>query len=490
MATVQLGAPAPSTPSGSNTDSVTSQDRQAQGAQPDNTPVGSAPGSNAPPGPGTGTVTSVATGTGLTGGPITGSGTIALANTAVTPATYGDATHVSHITVDQQGRITAASSVAITFPAGYIYEFNVVATYGADPTGATDSSGAFSSAIGGINASTFGGRLVIPHGQYLISNAITTITNNCDIWGAGKGVTQVNFAASVAGFTFNFGATARHNAACHDLTMNTLDTGAGQTAIAYTQFNNSVIGSAFSFYNLEFGNGWGTGININDTAQNNIQGSSIYDCYFWGSLSPNANFGITLYGAGNVSIWGCKIFQVTCGIYIDGSKLVEGTWITDCLVVNCNIGVNSQGNNTWCSKVHVNISTSYGSSGYGLLFAGNQNHADHCYFLGNDSTAIMIASTGTYDIISNIRGLNNSGNRWSKGIQVSGGSGQKVHGCCILNCSGAAVDLTGSSYADVDDIAFNDIIGATALVAGTNSFIRNCVGNGSNVDTSWTPGHY
>lgn len=60
-----------------------------------------------------GTVTSIATGTGLTGGPITTTGTISLANTAVTPGTYGSATNVAQITVDQQGRLTAASNVAI-----------------------------------------------------------------------------------------------------------------------------------------------------------------------------------------------------------------------------------------------------------------------------------------------------------------------------------------------------------------------------------------
>jgi hypothetical protein len=66
-----------------------------------------------------GTVTSidVAGGTGLTssGGPVTASGTITLDldNTAVTPATYGSATQVGTFTVDAQGRLTAASGVAI-----------------------------------------------------------------------------------------------------------------------------------------------------------------------------------------------------------------------------------------------------------------------------------------------------------------------------------------------------------------------------------------
>ena len=79
-------------------------------------------------GGGSGTVTSVDTGTGLTGGPITSSGTISLTNTAVTPDVYV----APIITVDQQGRITAASNPGWV-SAGTLQTVGLTSTGGINP---------------------------------------------------------------------------------------------------------------------------------------------------------------------------------------------------------------------------------------------------------------------------------------------------------------------------------------------------------------------
>ncbi len=64
--------------------------------------------------PTSGTVTSITAGTGLTGGTITGVGTIGLANSGVTAGTFGSATVVPQITVNQQGQITSETDVTIS----------------------------------------------------------------------------------------------------------------------------------------------------------------------------------------------------------------------------------------------------------------------------------------------------------------------------------------------------------------------------------------
>lgn len=66
---------------------------------------------------------SIQAGTGLTGGgDITATRTLSLADTAVVPGTYGSATAVPILTIDQQGRITKAQTATIPVTAAGTYD--------------------------------------------------------------------------------------------------------------------------------------------------------------------------------------------------------------------------------------------------------------------------------------------------------------------------------------------------------------------------------
>lgn len=110
-------------------------------------------------------VTSIATGTGLTGGPITSTGTIGIADTGVLAATYGSASVVPVVVVNAQGQVTSATNTTIAIPSTQvsglgtmaIQNANAVAITGGDISNTTGSftTLAASSTVSGTGFSAY-----------------------------------------------------------------------------------------------------------------------------------------------------------------------------------------------------------------------------------------------------------------------------------------------------------------------------------------------
>jgi hypothetical protein len=120
----------------------------------------------------------VLAGTGLTGGgQLIGNVTITLADTAVTPGTYGTASQVSQVTVDAQGRITSAANVAIAIANSAVSGLGTMSTQNSNNVAITGGNVSSVSIDGGTYANANITSVVATFPNNYLANSSTTLGN-------------------------------------------------------------------------------------------------------------------------------------------------------------------------------------------------------------------------------------------------------------------------------------------------------------------------
>ena len=171
-----------------------------------------------------GTVTNVATGTGLTGGPITSTGTVSLANTAVTAGSYGNASTVGNFTVDAQGRLTAASNSTISI--------SVAAVSGAVPNTVNVVAGTGLTGGGALtgNVTLNLANTAVTAGSYGNASSVSTITVNAQ--GQLTAASNTSIAIDAGAVTTGTLAVARGGTNIASYTIGDLIYASGTTTLA------------------------------------------------------------------------------------------------------------------------------------------------------------------------------------------------------------------------------------------------------------------
>ena len=183
-------------------------------------------------------VTSIVTGTGLTGGPITSTGTISIANTAVTAGSYGGATKTLTATVNAQGQLTALAETPIAIANTQVSGLGTMSTQNASAVAIT--GGAIDATSVGATTPSTGAFTSVAMTSGTITTAPTT----------GNDIVNKTYADAIAsGINFHQSCRLATTTALAANTYNNGSSGVGATLTANANGALSIDGVAVAATN-------------------------------------------------------------------------------------------------------------------------------------------------------------------------------------------------------------------------------------------------
>jgi hypothetical protein len=356
-----------------------------------------------------GGVTEVDTGTGLTGGPITGIGTISIADTTVIAGTYGDATNVAQFTVNAQGQLTFAGNVAISASSiGAVTAINGTANeITATGTGVvtlslptaltftskTVTGGTFNSptiATATVTGATVTGGTInnTPVGATTASTgAFTTLTASTSATLSPSGAVTINPTTAGTINNMSIGATTASTGAFTTLTASTSATVLGvpvvTTTATQTLTNKTLTAPVISTI-------VNTGTLTLPTSTDTLVGRSTTDTLANKSISGTLN---TLTNIPNSALTNSQITLGTTNIALGGTALTLAGLTT------VTVTQDPTSNFQLATKQYVDTIASTGIHYHEAVYVESPNTAGNLnatYASGGTSTTITTIASGTY----------------------------------------------------------------------------------------------